>query len=203
MAEDRVIEEAATQPEASSRKSALRAALNRARQSEADRADVIVDLREAEIARLELLQDALSDMFDEIPEGTDLLEGTLIPGTPPRLWIDVLAHVAMGRDKRTYRFVKESRYGRQVVLETTNLDDMVARVTDYVAHRLLERERALESDMRAPEAAAAAVGAAPSPQPQPATPPRRRGGVLVAFLFGILVGAAGLFGIGLLLTAPQ
>jgi len=124
----------------------LRDALNRARQQEAERSDVIVDLREAELARLELLQDALADVFESIPDDIDLLECSIIPSTPPRLWIDVLAHVVMGRDKRTYRFLKDTRYGRQLVVESTSLEEMASRVTDYVAHRLLERERALESD---------------------------------------------------------
>jgi hypothetical protein len=204
MSEDQIIDEG---PEPRRQASRLRAALNRAREQEAERSDVIVDLREAELARLELLQDALGDVFEEIPEDTDLLDCTLIPSTPPRLWIDVLGHVVMGRDKRTYRFLKDTRHGRQVVLETTNLDEMANRVTDYVAHRLLERERALESDV---------VSAVSAPQGQSkagegenvAELPARRSGpgwgfAIFAFLLGVLGGAAGLFIAGVILTMPS
>jgi len=64
----------------------LKDALNRARQQEVERSDVIVDLREAEIARLELLQDALREVFDAVPDDNDLLDCALVPTVPPRAW---------------------------------------------------------------------------------------------------------------------
>ncbi|WP_436638528.1 hypothetical protein [Microbaculum sp. FT89] len=200
MSEEMIIEDV---PEPHKRESRLREALNRARQQAAERSDVIVDLREAELARLELLQDALSEVFEEIPEDTDLLECSLVPSTPPRLWVDVLGHVMMGRDKRTYRFLKDTRHGRQVILETTNLDEIAARVTDYVAHRLLERERALESD--ADGKTVVRLGETETPA-GPDESSRRSGAVwgtvIFTFLVGAFAGAAGLFLAGMLLTAP-
>lgn len=185
----------------------LNDALRRARLNEAERSDVVLDLREAEAARLELLNDRLSDLFEEIPPGTDLLECALIPGSPPRLWIDVLAYVVMGRDKRTYRFVKETRYGPKVILETLNVDEMTQSVTDYVAHRLLERERALASDTAVPVPAAPAAQA-PAQAAQPTSAPvvvRRKGlgwfGFLVTLLLGALIGATALFGYGYYLVS--
>lgn len=124
----------------------LRDAMRRARLNEAERRDVIVSLREGALARLELLQDELGDVFDSVPADSDLFDGAILPGNPPRLWVDVLGFVAMGHDQRTYQFVQETRYGRRTILETTRVDDMAARVTDYVANRVLERERALASD---------------------------------------------------------
>ena len=187
----------------------LRDALRKARQQEADRSDVIVDLREAELARLELLQDALSDVYDEIDAETDLLECALTPTTPPRLWIDVLAHVAMGRDKRTYRFVKDTRYGRQVILESTSLEETTARVTDYVAHRLLERERALDSDGdRSEPVSPEAPPDGPTQASRSADAPAaaRRGGSFLRavsiFLLGAIIGAAALFAAGVIATTP-
>lgn len=179
----------------------LLAAIRKARLSEVERTDVIVDLREAEIARLELLQEALADVFQSIPPDNDLLECALIPGNPPRLWIDVLAYVCMGRDKRTYRFIKDSRYGRQVILETTVLDEMADRVTEYVAHRLIERQRALDSDGERPavDPAAAPVAAAPA-----AAPAKRFGwgSVAIAFVLGLLLGGIGLFAGALVMVSP-
>jgi hypothetical protein len=49
----------------------------------------------------------------------------------------------MGRDKRVYRLLQDSRYGRKVLAETAQIDDMVEAVTKYVAQRIIERERAL------------------------------------------------------------
>lgn len=187
-------------PPREERPSRLRDAMRKARLTEAERSDVIVNLREAEIARLELLQDALADVFAEIPSDNDLLECSLLPGNPPRLWIDVLAYVAMGRDKRTYRFVKDTRHGRQLISESAHLEEMADRVTDYVAHRLLERQRALEFDE-----GKAVVSLAPAAEETIAEPAPAgnacRAGVVVAFIAGIVTGAAGLFGLGLYLIS--
>ena len=163
-------------------------ALRRARLSESERSDVILDSRDAESARLEMLDEKLAELFAEIPSGTDLLEGKLIPGSPPRLWVDVLAYVAMGRDKRTYRFVKESRYGPSVILESSNVDEMADAVTDYVAHRLIERARALESDTSARPSTARDAETLSAGQAPTTVPARRRTGVL-GVLFSMLVGA--------------
>ena len=64
-------------------------------------------------------------------------------GETPRLWIDSIAHVAMGRDKRMYRFLQDTRYGRKVLAESGNIPEIVEAVTKYLAQRLIERERAL------------------------------------------------------------
>ena len=142
--------EAAAAVASSPGRSRLRDAMRRARQSDAERNDVIVDLRETEIARLELLAENVEDVFDELPDSTDLFDGRVSHGNPPRLWIDVLAHVAMARNKRTYQFVQETRQGRKVVTETTSIDQMGDQITNYVAHRMLERERALLADPMPP-----------------------------------------------------
>jgi hypothetical protein len=196
-------ENIAEMPERPERPSRLQAAIREARLTEAERNDVIVDLREAEIARLELLRDALADVFDEIPPDNDLLECELIPGNPPRLWIDVLAYVAMGRDKRTYRFIKDTRHGRQVILETAHPEEMADRVTGYVAHRIIERQRALETDEDLRGDAEHASTAAPIADVTPQTSSKRFGwgAVTLTFLLGLLAGAAGLFALGLVLIA--
>lgn len=117
--------------------------MRKARVAQTVRNDVIVDLRETELARLEVLADALAPVFAELPDDAEQFECSLVPGGTPRLWVDMLAFVDMGRDKRTYRFVSDTRSGRQVMLESTNVADIADRVTDYIAHRLVERERSL------------------------------------------------------------
>ena len=52
----------------------------------------------------------------------------------------------MGRDKRAYRLLHDTRIGRHVLAEFHDIPDIVQAVTSYVARRLVERQRALEED---------------------------------------------------------
>ena len=126
--------------------SQLKEAIHQARVEAAERTNVIVDLRDAELARLELLNEALNPLFADVPPDVDLFDRGISRGEAPRLWIDAVAHVAMGRDKRLYRFLHDSRIGRRVLAESHELPDVVQAVTTYVARRLVERQRALEAD---------------------------------------------------------
>jgi hypothetical protein len=121
--------------------SALRDALRRARAEAAERTDVVIDLRQAEVARLEILRDALAPMFASVPPDVDLFDVGLVPGERPRLFVDMVAFVEMGRDRRSYRFMRDGRNGRVVVAENEQVSPIVSAVTDYVARRLVERER--------------------------------------------------------------
>ena len=164
----------------------LKDAVRQARIELAERTAVVVDLRNAEVARLELLDEALAPVFAEIPPDIELFDRGVVPGDPPRLWIDMIAHVVMGRDKRIYRFLQDTRYGRRVLAESGDIPEMAAAVTRYVARRLVERERVLEGDsalIAHDELMAAARRR------------RRRWRVVLAFMFGLFVGAAGLFAI--------
>jgi hypothetical protein len=126
--------------------SPLKEAMHQARVEAAERTSVVVDLRDAELARLDLLSEALDPLFAEIPPEIDLFDRGVSHGDTPRLWIDAVAHIAMGRDKRTYRFLHDTRVGRRVLAESLEIRDLVKAVTDYAARRLIERERALDED---------------------------------------------------------
>ena len=104
--------------------------------------------RDAEVARLEILYEALDPLFSEIPAGVDLFDRGISQGETPRLWIDVVAHIVMGRDKRIYRFVQDSRFGRIVLAESHDVPVIVDAVTDYLARRMIEREHALAPALR-------------------------------------------------------
>src|SRR6201992_3950917 len=130
----------------------LRDALRQARIEAADRTGVVVDLRDAEVARLEILNEALDPLFAQVPEQVDLVDRGISQGDTPRLWIDVVAHVVMGRDKRIYRFVQDTRFGRIVIAESHDAIVIVKAVTDYVARRMVEREQALSAPSTVAEA---------------------------------------------------
>ena len=116
----------------------LRDALRRARIEAADRTGVVVDLRDAELARLEILNEALDPLFAQVPDNIDLFDRGISQGETPRLWVDVVAHVVMGRDKRIYRFVQDTRYGRIVLAESHEVPVIVNAVTDYIARRIID-----------------------------------------------------------------
>lgn len=124
----------------------IRNAIRKARTIQADRSDVIVELQAAEVARLELLADELEPVFAELSFSSVQFECNLVPGSPPRLWIDMISYVAMGADKRTYRFVCDSRAGRKVLIESAEVAEIANFITDYLAHRVVERERALQPE---------------------------------------------------------
>ena len=122
--------------------------------------------------------EALDPLFGGVPAGVDLFDRGLSRGDTPRLWIDPVAHIAMGRDKRTYRFLYDTRLGRRVLAESHEIAEIVRAVTDYVARRLVEREQALAEDS---EFSARIDGR----EAQRQTRRRRRRGI-VAFVLGFL-----------------
>src|SRR6266571_8372747 len=110
----------------------LKEAVREARIEAAERSGVVVDLRDADVARLELLNEALDPLFKEIPDNVELFDRGVSRGDVPRLWVDVVAHVEMGRDKRQYRFVQDTRYGRAVLSESYEVPVLVDAITNYV-----------------------------------------------------------------------
>ena len=124
----------------------LAAALRAARADDAERAEVLHDLRNLALARLGVLLDALEPVLVQLPDNVDLFDVGLMPGDPPRLFIDMVAFVEMARDRRHYRLLQDRRHGRVVLAEAETLDDAVDAVTAYIARRLIEREKALASD---------------------------------------------------------
>jgi len=172
----------------------LKDALRKARVDQAERTGVVVDLHDAEVARLELLNEQLDTLFAEVPPDVDLFDRGVSRGETPRLWIDAIAHIAMGRDKRIYRFVQDTRYGRKVLAESVNTHELAEAVTKYVAQRLIERERAL-ADSGTP-----IIG--DLRRERRLERRRRRWRAIGAFLFGLFCGFAALV-MAALLTLPR
>lgn len=175
---------------------ALREALRRARAESAEHGDAVTGLRQADLSRLEILKEALDPVFAAIPPEVDLFDIGLVPGDRPRLFVDMVSFVEMGRDRRLYRFLRDGRAGRVVAAESAEVEPIVQAVTDYVARRIVERERLLASD---PEPAAPL---APAPQtlraeePVPpaglaAAEPQPKRGRLARFVATVLAFIAG------------
>jgi hypothetical protein len=90
----------------------------------------------------------------------------------------------MARDRRTYRFVKDTRAGRVVLAEDTAIKPVADQVARYVAERMIERERLMEGS------AEPAIPGLNMREGEEETTVVRRGG-WPAFLSGLGLVAAG------------
>lgn len=135
----------------------------------ADRDDVVVELREAARQRLELLAEELAPIFEEVPGDEPFFDFAISSGLQPRLWIDAVAHVSMGRDRRTYRFVRDTRLGPVVLAESANMKPVADQVMRYIAERIVERERLLEGGVELAIRQSAGYAPAPLTQAETAT----------------------------------
>ena len=58
--------------------------------------------------------------------------------------VDAITHVTLGRDRRTYRFLADTRLGRSVLAESPEIKPVADQVTRYIAERMVERQRLVE-----------------------------------------------------------
>jgi hypothetical protein len=193
----------------------LKAAIRRARIEEAERSAASADLRAGELARLDMLREALVPLYEQLPPGADMFDLALVPGEKPRLFVDIVAHVEMSRDGKTYRLLQTLRTGRMLLLETADPSAVVDAVAAYLGRRLTEREKALAVDLLPPPTSPPEAAPAATPPEPAAAPPAPRfaradeaeeerarrfsgGDVAFMFLLGLILGAAALYGIALL-----
>ena len=182
----------------------LAEAIREAQVITADRGDFVTDAKEADLARIEILAQDLQPVFEDVPVDDQQWDFAISRGMQPRLWIDATSHVVMARDRRTYRFIRDTRLGRIVVAETSEVRAMSDAVTNYIAERIVERRQLMEG------ARVGLIDTRPANQPQsqqdaPVHPPaakvaaRRSGlhGAVTAF-YWFLIGA--MAGAGLLLA---
>ena len=170
----------------------LKTAIRRARFEDAEKAFVASDMRRAELNRLDLLREALEPLYSQLPADAHLFELGLVPGDKPRLFVDIVAHVEMDREGKSFRFLQSVRDGRQLLLESPDLDAVVDGVAVYLGRRMVEREKALAGTITIPPPAVT-----PPPRPVPAAArraPREAG--LVTVMLSLLIGVA--LGAGLL-----
>lgn len=173
----------------------LKAAVRRARVEQAEQSSVVAELRGAELARLEMLRDALEPVLAQVPDDVDLFDTGLVPGERPRLFLDMIAYVEMAADRRVYRLVQDTRHGRMTLAESERIDPIVEACTNYIARRLVEREKALAGDaLSAPQTPAVSLPPRVAENPPEAltvqaavaVPVRRsrvRGGLITTLMF--------------------
>jgi hypothetical protein len=94
----------------------------------------------------------------------------------------------MGRDKRQYRFLQDTRYGRAILAESYEVPAIVQAITRYVAGRMIERERVLSGD--------ATGGVAQSVLRRLRN--KRRWRAVRIFIYGLAAGIAALFALAML-----
>ncbi len=164
-------------------------AIREVKNAAADRDDVVVEMREAQRTRLELLAAELHPVFADVPADIENFDFAISSGLQPRLWIDAISHVTMGRDRRTYRFVRDTRLGRVVLAESTDMKPVADKVTRYIAERLVERQRMMEGGVE-PVLVSASGSATASETVSDNPKPTGFGAGLLAVLAGILAGLA-------------
>jgi hypothetical protein len=187
-------------------------AIREIRLNVAERSDVVVELREASRARIEMLAAELESTIKSVPSDDDQFDFAVSSGQNPRFFIDATAHVHLGRDRMTYRFVRDGRNGRAIMAESRDLKIVAERVTRYVAERIVERQRLLDGtviDLAKPSLHAASSNGEPAtanksmtePVVQPSGHVSTETGAasdfmlgLIWFLIGSVVGAAVLYG---------
>ena len=125
----------------------LKALVRRAKLEDAERSSVVAELRGAEQARLELLRDALEPVFAQVPAQAEFFEHGLVPGEKPSIFVDIVAFIEMARDRRCYRFIQDTRAGTIVLAESDRIEAMSRHVANYLARRLIEREKALSAPL--------------------------------------------------------
>jgi hypothetical protein len=172
----------------------LREAIRQARLEEAGRLDQTADLRDSEMARLELLKGELESVFADLPAQDDRFQLALVPSRPARLWIDLFTYAAIDDSSGAYLFVRNSENGRRTLFSSTNVGEVADRITSHMAREIVRRERqeaALLEPSRREEKLVAEEGSAGA----------GAGVVIAAFVIGLLTGAAGLFA-AVWLTVP-
>ena len=138
--------------------SRLNTAVRQARLAQAAHLDAVFDIRDAKQLRLVNLLDELVAITAESQEAKEIFDLTITQGEPPRLWVDATSYVVMEPDPRTFRFVRDVQDARETLLESRDRSALVERITQYMAHRLVSRERALAVRRDSPRVASGYSG---------------------------------------------
>ena len=119
----------------------LSGALRKARLAEAAHFEAVLGIKDSKSLRLQVLKDDIVPVIAATPEAANIFDLALVPGEPPRLWVDLISFVVMEPDYRTYRLQQDNQGGREALFETADRAEMVNYLKTYLAHRMIARER--------------------------------------------------------------
>ena len=122
-------------------------ALRQARLAEAAHHEAVLGIKDAKSLRLQVLKDDIAAIIAHSPEAKQMFDLALVPGEPPKLWIDLITFVVMEPDYRTYRLVQDTQAGRDILHETVDRPEMVERLKQHMAHRIIARERQMAATL--------------------------------------------------------
>jgi len=165
----------------------LTLSLRHARIAESAHFEAVMDIRDAKTLRLQVLKDDLVPIVASNREAGRFFDLALVPGEPPRLWIDLITGVIMEPDPRTYRLIQDTQSGREVLVETSNRGELVDRIKLHMAHQLVARERKM----------------AVAPANRMPIQGHSSAAVILAWLSGFSIGVLALFMIGLMLDKAR
>jgi hypothetical protein len=123
----------------------LSGALRKARLAEAAHFEAVMAIRDSKSLRLQVLKDEIAPVIAATPEAANVFDLALVPGEPPRLWIDLISFVVMEPDYRTYRLQQDNQGGREALFESADRAEMVSYLKSYLAHRMIAREKQIAS----------------------------------------------------------
>lgn len=112
-----------------------RLAISRSRRIEAAYFEPTRGMADSETLRLAGLHAGLSRFISEKPGFARYSDIQLVPGEPPKLWIDLVTSVVMEPDFRTYRIQQEIDDRRSILLETTRQDEALRFLKTYFIER--------------------------------------------------------------------
>lgn len=150
--------------------------MNKAREKEGAQLDAAQAVRDAKALRLQLLKDELSVIVASSREARENFDVALSPGEPRRLWIDLITSVVMEPDPRTYRLIEDHHGGRATLFETQDRAEMIDKIKELMAHRVISRERRMAESNPVVEAESGHSTAA----------------LIFAWLCGLALGVAGI-----------
>ena len=120
--------------------------LRRARELQGAGHEARLASRDMAAMRLLAVKQELSPYVDALPELRSFIELALVNGETPKLWLDLVSYVVMAPDQQHWRLMQDTADGREVIFETDQMDELVAFLRKFIAHRAIQRERLLRSD---------------------------------------------------------
>jgi hypothetical protein len=161
--------------------------LREARIADSAHFEAALDIRDAKTLRLQVLKDDLWGTVAGNPDMRSVFDLALVPGEPPKLWIDLISAVIMEPNPRTYRLIQDTQNGRDIVHETESRAEMAEKIKQLMAHHLIARERRL----------------AATPALRPPVQGHSSAALILAWLSGFSIGVLALFIIGIVLDKAK